>query len=338
LLSRVHRSFLRLAVFTSLIVFGFWGFVYALDLSAGHENVSSQIALMRSHLLLGGGGENDAIDTQGVARASSTYTTVGRAPARIETDSPVSEKQLASRVSGLEQQIDETDYQDNKKFKEQYRALESQSDDLDSLKSVTAQLQQTATGLPDQISQAGSQADARAGQAIGEAAAAKQMAQGVEQQINTKLKELENRAVAASQDANKAEAQASGIRTRTEKLETEVLNLTKQLEERTAELKNSSTKENEEQLARLDRLQRVAFASILSEIRANVDEMERRVDSSFYRFFNKGEARRDVDALKQRISGLASELRDLKGDQAKQLLDQLEELRNRAEQISARVK
>ncbi len=336
LLSRVHRSFLRLAVITVLLVFCFWGFVYAFDLSAGHENAPSQIALMRSHLLLGGAG--DASDSRGAVRVSSTYTTVGQAPAEIATDSRGSEKQLASRVSSLERQIDEDDYQDSKRFKEQYRVLQSQSNDLDSLKNLTAQLQQTTTGLPEQISQAGSQADARAGQAIGEAAAAKQMAQGVEQQINTKLKDLESRAAGASQDASKAEAQASGIRTRTEKLETEVLNLTRQLEERTAELKNSSTKENEEQLARLDRLQRVAFASILSEIRANVDEMERRVDSSFYRFFNKGEARRDVDALKQRISGLTSELRDLKGDQAKQLLDQLEELRNRAEQISARVK
>jgi chromosome segregation ATPase len=265
---------------------------------------------------------------------SSSYTTGGQ----IQTDSRESEKQLSSRVSGLEQQIDEADYQDNRRFKEQYRVLASQSNDLDSLKNLTSQLQQTTTGLPDQISQAGSQADARAGQAIGDAAAAKQMAQGVETQINTKLKELENRAASAAQDASNAEAQASGIRTRTEKLETEVLNLTKQLEERTAELKNSTSKESEEQLARLDRLQRVAFATILSEIRANVDEMERRVDSSFYRFFNKGEARRDVDALKGRITGLTNELRDLNGDQAKQLLDQLEELRNRVEQISARVK
>lgn len=334
LLSNVHRSFLRLAVFTVLFVFCFWGFVYALDLSAGHENVPSQIGLMRSHLLLGGSGQSDEVETQGAQRVSSSYTTVGR----VGTDSRGSESQLSSRVSGLEQQIDEADYQDNRRFKEQYRVLASQSNDLDSLKNLTSQLQQTTTGLPEQISQAGSQADARAGQAIGEAAAAKQMAQGVESQINTKLKELENRAASASQDASNAEAQASGIRTRTEKLETEVLNLTRQLEERTAELKNSTSKESEEQLARLDRLQRVAFATILSEIRANVDEMERRVDSSFYRFFNKGEARRDVDALKGRITGLTNELRDLNGDQAKQLRDQLEELHNRVEQISARVK
>lgn len=338
LLSNVHRSFLRLAVFTTLFVFCFWGFVYALDLSAGHENVPTQIALMRSQLLLGGSGEKDASDTQGAVRTSATYTTVGRPPVDREDGSQLSEKQLAARVGGLEQQIDEADYQDNRRFKEQYRVLASQSSDLNSLKSLTAQLQQTTTGLPEQISQAGSQADARAGQAIGDAAAAKQMAEGVEQQINAKLKELENRATGASQDASNAEAQASGVRTRTEKLETDVLNLTRQLEERTAELKNSSSKENEEQIARLDRLQRVAFASILSEIRANVEEMERRADSSFYRFFNKGEARRDIDALKQRITGLTNELREVSGDQAKQLLNQLDELRNRAEQISTRVK
>jgi hypothetical protein len=342
LLSRVHRSFVRLAVFTALLVFCFWGFVYALDLSAGNENVPSQIALMRSHLLLGGATGNDATDAQGAPRSSASYTTVGRTPVEAGASSRASEvatdKQLASRVNGLEQQVDEAGYQDDKRFKEQYKVLASQNDDLNSLKNMTAQLQQTTTGLPDQISQAGSQAEAKAGQAIGDAAAAKQMAQGVEQQINTKLKELENRATSASQDASNAEAQASGIRTRTEKLETEVLNLTRQLEERTAELKNSTTKESEEQLARLDRLQRVAFAAILSEIRSNVDEMERRVDSSFYRFFNKGEASRDVEALKQRIAGLANELRALSGEQAKQILDQLEALRNRVEQISARVK
>jgi archaellum component FlaC len=339
LLSRVHRSFVRLAVLTTLLVFCFWGFVYALDLSAGHESVPSQIALMRSHLLLGSSSDNGANDAQGTARLSSTYTTVGRTPVEAEYGPEIAtDKQLTSRVGGLEQQIDESNYQDNKRFKEQYKVLASQDNDLNSLKSLTAQLQQTTTGLPEQISQAGSQAEAKAGQAIGEAAAARQMAQGVEQQINTKLKDLENRASSATQDASNAEAQTSGIRTRTEKLETEVLNLTKQLEERTAELNNRSTKESEEQLARLDRLQRVAFAAILSEIRSNVDEMERRVNSSFYRSFNKGEASRDVEALKQRITGLTNEMRTLSGDQAKPILDQLEALANRVEQISARVK
>jgi len=33
ILSRVHRSFVRLAVFTSILVFGFWAVVYAIDLS-----------------------------------------------------------------------------------------------------------------------------------------------------------------------------------------------------------------------------------------------------------------------------------------------------------------
>jgi hypothetical protein len=344
LLAGAHRSFMRLAVFTVVFVFCFWAFVYLLDLSAGHENVPSQIALMRSHLLFGGSTKAEANDTPAnAAQSSSTYTTVGQSPDGSETDSREMEtatgaRKLDARVGGLEQQLDENDYQDNKKFKEQYKILASQNNSINSLKSLTAQLQQTTTGLPEQISQAGTQADAKAGQALGDAEAAKQMAQVVEQQINTKLKELENRAVTAAQDASNAEAQASGVRTRTERLEADVLNLTRQLEERTAELKKSTTKESEEQLARLDHLQRVAFAAILSEIRASADELESRVDSSFYRFFNKGEARRDVDALKQRIAGLTNELHDISSDQAKQLLAQLEELRNRVEQISARVK
>src|SRR5262245_52242481 len=54
LLSRVHRGFLRLAVFASLFVFAFWGVVYALDLTSEQVNPPSQVALMRSNLLFGG--------------------------------------------------------------------------------------------------------------------------------------------------------------------------------------------------------------------------------------------------------------------------------------------
>jgi hypothetical protein len=349
LLSRAHRAFMRLAVFTIIFVFCFWAFVYALDLSAGNENVSSQVALMRSHLLLGGSGEAKADETLNAsARASSTYATIGVAPVEIEnnsreavartTEPKEGQAAMAARIGGLERQLDEDDYKYGKSFKEQYKLLASQTTDINSLKNATAQLQQSTTGLPDQISQAGSQAEAKAGQALGDAAAAKQMAQTVEQQIASKLKELENRAASASQDASNAEAQASGVRTRTEKLETEVLNLTKQLEERTAELKNSTTKESEEQLARLDRLQRIAFSAIFSEVQASADEFESRLNSSFYRALNKGAARRDADALKQRIATIANELKDFNSDPAKQMLTQLEELRNRVEQLSARVK
>ncbi|MEN3335311.1 MAG: hypothetical protein V7641_4676 [Blastocatellia bacterium] len=331
LLSRVHRAFMRLAVSTLLFVFAFWAVVYAVELSSHRPNPTTQVALMRSFLLIGKESESDVIPTSGVP--SPTYTTVYRAPLATPANEPV-----AVRVAGVESQMDESDYQNDKRFKEQYRVLAATRNDVSSLQSTTAQLQQATTGLPQQISQVGSQAEARAGQAMGDAAAARQAAQTVEQQLSTKLKELEGRAARASEEVGRVEAQASGIGTRTEKLETDIISLTKQLEARTDELNNRTAKEREDQTARLAALQNIAFAGIVSELTASVDELERRVGSTIYRFFNKGEAQREVDGLRQRIAALANELNGLTSDQAKQTVAQLEQLRSRIDTIAARIK
>jgi phage-related minor tail protein len=134
------------------------------------------------------------------------------------------------------------------------------------------------------------------------------------------------------------EAQTSGIGTRTEKLETDIVSLTKQLEARTDELSSRTSKEREEQAARLAALQSVAFAGIVSELTASVDELDRRVGSNIYRFFNKGEAQREAEGLRQRIAALATELGSLTSDPAKQAVTQLEQLRTRVDEIAARVK
>ncbi|HKP13845.1 MAG TPA: hypothetical protein VJZ91_17115, partial [Blastocatellia bacterium] len=160
----------------------------------------------------------------------------------------------------------------------------------------------------------------------------------VEQQLSNKLKELEARAARASEEVGRVEAQASGIGTRTEKLETDIIGLTKQLEARTDELSNRTAKEREDQAARLAALQNVAFAGIVSEMTASVDELERRVGSNIYRFFNKGEAQREADALRQRVASLSTQLSGLTSDQAKQAAAQLEQLRSRIDEIAARIK
>jgi chromosome segregation ATPase len=286
---------------------------------------------MRSFLLFGKESESDVNPTS--SAASATYVTVHRAPVAAPAKEPV-----AARVAGVESQMDESDYQTDKRFKEQYRTMAATQNDVSSLKSATAQLQTTTTGLPQQISQVGSQAEAKAGQALGDAAAARQAAQTVEQQLSIKLKELEGRTARASEEVGRVEAQASGIGTRTEKLETDIIGLTKQLEARTDELSNRTAKEREDQTARLVALQNIAFAGIVSELTASVDELERRVGSSIYRFFNKGEAQREADALQQRITALANELSSFTSDQAKQTVAQLEQLRSRIDTIAARVK
>jgi hypothetical protein len=66
--------------------------------------------------------------------------------------------------------------------------------------------------------------------------------------------------------------------------------------------------------------------------------LERRVGSTIYRFFNKGEAQREADALRQRIAALAATLGGFSSEQAKQTVAQLEQLRRRVDEIASRVK
>ena len=329
LLSRVHRGFLRLAVFASLFVFAFWAVVYAMELTGERANPSSQVALMRTNLLFGGSPER-------VPGDASDGTRVGAADSRV-TPEGSREALLAARVGELEQALDEDDYQSEKKFKAQYRIIAAQRNELNSIKSATGQLEQT---LPGQISEMGSRvgaAEARAGEVIGQAEAARQTAEGVQKQLGAKLSEVETRATRAAEQVGKVEDQASLLATRTEALEKELDRRARQIEARTEELgeRTAGLKEREE---RVDRLQRAAFAAILAELKSGVDDLERRIASSFYRFFSKGEARRDADSLRHRITSLTNELRAMNTDQAKQFLEQLDELNKRFDQIAERIK
>ncbi|HEY3135758.1 MAG TPA: hypothetical protein VGL29_06890 [Blastocatellia bacterium] len=330
-LSRVHRGFLRLVVLTVVFVFAFWAVIYALELSSDHPNPNSQVALMRGNLPFGGSAERPPTDAASLNRAGAATL---REP---ERQSPSSgEGPLAARVRELEQTLDENDYQSDKKFKAQYRVIAAQRSELYALKSATGQLQ----GLPEQLTTIGSRvgaAEARAGEGFGQAEAARQAAEGVQKQLGSKLSEVETRATRASEQVGKVEDQASVLATRTEALEKELDRRARQIEARTEELgeRTAGLKEREE---RIDRLQRIAFAAIFGELKSNVDDLDRRLASSFYRFLSKGEARRDADSLRQRITSLTNELRAMNTDQAKQFIEQLDELGKRMDQISERIK
>jgi hypothetical protein len=330
LLSRVHRAFLRLAVFALLLVFAFWGVVYALDLTSEPANPSTQVALMRSNLFFGGSPDRSA------SEVPDQLSRAGAIDSRA-TGGSSRDALLADRVRELEQSLDEDDYQSEKKFKEQYKIIASQRSELNHLRSATGQLEQT---LPGQISDIGSRAtvaEARAGEGIGQAEAAKQAAESFQKQLGTKLTEVETRATRAAEQVGKVEDQASLLATRTEALEKELDRRARQIEARTEELgeRTAGLKEREE---RSDRLQRIAFAAIFAELKSDVDDLERRIAASFYRFFTKGDAKRDADSIRQRLSSLTNELRQMNTDQAKQFIEQLDELGKRLDQIAERAK
>lgn len=330
LLSRVHRAFLRMAVFTSVFVFLFWCVVYGLELTGKQTSPVSQVALMRSNLLFGGSSGRAGEDTANPVSTSSAVR-YDKQPDRNS-----SEGLLATRVRELEETLDENDYQSDKKFKQQYRIIAAERSELNSIKSATGQLQT----IPEQLSSIGTRvgaAEARAGEGVGQAEAARQTAEGFQKQLTAKLTEVEARAARAAEQVGKVEDQASVLATRTEALEKELDRRARQIEARTEELgeRTAGLKEREE---RMDRLQRIAFAGTLAELKSNVNELERRIASSFYRAFSKGEAKHDSDAIRERINSLSTELRQLNTDQAKQFIAQLDDLTKRLDQITARIK
>jgi hypothetical protein len=333
LLSGVHRAFLRMTIFASLLVFAFWGVVYAMDLTGERANPPSQSALMRSKLLVGGSSEPVA-----TTAADTLFRRISTDPRdTAQSGQTPRETLLTSRVQELAQTLDEEDYQSNKRFKEQYRIIASQRSELSSIKSATGQLQQT---LPDQISSVGSRvgaAEARAGEVMGQAEAARMAAENVQRQLGTKLSEVEARATRAGEQVGKVEDQASLLATRTEALEKELDRRARQIEARTEELgeRTAGLKERED---RVDRLQRVVFAAIVAELRFGADDLERRIASSFYRTLSKGEAKGDADSLRRRIAALTNELKGMNTDQAKQFIQQLDELGKRVDQIAEHIK
>jgi hypothetical protein len=331
LLSRVHRAFLRLVILTSIVVFALWCVVYAIELTGQRADPSSQVAFMRSNLLFGGSSNSQERSMNAVSGLSAASVRSAEQASGNAREGP-----LATRVRELEQTLDEGDYQSGKKFKEQYRIIAAQRSELNSIKNATGPLQT----LPEQLSSIGSRvgaAEARAGEGVGQAEAARQTAEGFQKQLTAKLSEVETRAARAAEQVGRVEDQASVLATRTEALEKELDRRARQIEARTEELgeRTAGLKEREE---RIDRLQRIAFAGIFAELKSNVDELERRIASSFYRAFSKGEAKRDSDSIRERINALANELRQLNTDQAKQFIAQLDDLTKRLDQITARIK
>ncbi len=347
LLARVHRSFVGLAVFTSIFVFCFWGVVYAIDLAAGHENAPSQTALMRSHLIFGGPADAGiTTDDQMVAEANDQVVEQHLDYAALPAQPPKGfapgsrEAALAARVVELELLLDEANYHTNKEFKQKDELIASQHNELDLLKNLTTQIQQTTSALPDQVADVNSRigaVEARAGQAASDVSVAKQQAEAMRDQLGAKIDDVEKRAARVADQIGEVEETASQLATRTDALEKELDERARQIEARTEELgeRTASLKEREEHL---NRLQGIAFAAILANIKTDVEGLEQRTSSTFYRLFNKGEARRDAEALSQRISSLKTRLREMNSEQANELTRQLEEYGKRIDAISERIK
>jgi hypothetical protein len=315
ILSRVHKSFLRIAVFACVFVFLFWIVIYTSAIASTPANPSSQLALMRSYIFF----------LSDDAEAS-----------RPATQSLVDATEPQTRLAAMEERVDEGEYQYTKKLEEQDRTIGNQISDIAQLKTFSMQFQQTTSTLPTQIAELSSRAstaEARVGEVMGQVSGVKQKADTLESQLATKIGQVETRATRASDQVGKIEEQASLLATRTEALEKELDRRARQIEARTEELGERTAALNERE-DRIARFQRIAFRAILSGITSDIDELDRRSQSGS----SRAEVQRHGDALGQRIDAMIKELGEINTDQSKQFIDQLNGLKKRLDEILARGK
>lgn len=333
ILSRVHRHFVGRAIFTSIFVFAFWAVVYAIDLSSGNENVASQVDLMKNYLLVSGppstGQQTSADLDQPVVQESANVTGAAKRE-------PTPAEAILLRIAELERRLDDAEYEGSKKIKDQDRLIADQRREIDFLKNITSQLEP----LPEQLTEIGSRVgstESRADALSGEVAAAKVQAEGVEKKLTTQLTEVESKATRAADEAGKAEEQASVLATRAEALEKELDRRASQIEARTEEL-GERTASLKESGAKLDQLQQAALAGVVAGLKADVENLDARTRSAFYRFFYKGQARHEAESLRRRLSQMTAELAKLDAEHANSAVEQLEQLTAQLETIEKRIK
>jgi hypothetical protein len=357
ILSRVHRSFITLSVSAVILAFALWGVVYAASLGSANEDVGSQTALMRDYLIFGGysgepadaglvavGASNEDA-APGQEQPPFNYASMAIWPPAIGGDSALPKGQAASsilnaRLLDVEQRLDDNDFDTAKKIKDLNRLVISQAGQIETLRILSQQMQQSATPLPQQLQDLDARtaaAEDRAAQALGDVAAAKQQVAGLDKQVSAKVEEADSKATHAAEAAAKVAEDTSTLMTRAEALEKELDRRARQIEAQTEELGNRTTslKTREDEL---NKLESIAFGSILSEMREETQDLDKRSQSSIYRVFNKGEARQLVQSLQRRIGEMAVALTQMKSKETQTYLTQLDELSKQVEAISKRVK
>lgn len=315
LFSSIHRHYLRLSVLAACSTFALWAAVYGAGLAPGRENPHSQSELIQQYLFFAGSDE-----------------------AQPNASADPKEAQLAARLQGLERQLEEAQYESASKFKEQGRQLLSQRSDIEHLKGLTSQLQQTTSPLPQQLAELSAKAgetEIKTGQLAGEINAAKQQVEGAEKRLSARVVDVEGRVARLASQAANIEDQAAALRAKAESLEKELDRRASQVEARTEEL-GERTVELKEENQRLDQLQRIAIAAILSQIEAEADSLDKKTDSLWYRLFNRGSARRELANLRQRTNSLGESLKQM-GPAAGPFLEKLQEIGRKLDQIGRKL-
>lgn len=340
-LGRAHRDFLRVTVFSSAFLFLILGAVYASGLSGSQQPGPSSLTTLERRYILFAGKDETPTDEEAfaVAPADISYAGVPSVLALKGSGNDVTNI-LVRRITELENRLDDEDYDTSKKFGNQGKLIASAETDIQSLRGQSSQMELMLQPLPQQLEDVGSRAasaEQRAGQALGEATTASQKSDTLDQRLTGRIDTVEAKATRASEDAGRVEDETSTLATRTDSLEKELDRRAHQIEAQTLELgkRTSDLKERQDEFGRIER---VALTSILSDMTAQVDQLDVQTHSVMFRIFNKKEARQRAAMLDQRIKQLYAGLFMTTSPDTKPFMADLLKLRERVQEINSRIK
>ena len=359
LLSRVHRSYIRGVVAVSIVVLGAWS-LWLASRSESTRPVATQSALMGRFVAVPGS-ERPFGSGVSIGAGASTGQLTGAAvsvPASgapqgfvggtgdpstavdLDGDGVPDERPanpLEARLSAIQKQIDDSDYEFRKKFKTTAALLEAYKKEIDTLKNENARLNQTASGLTTLTSGISGRIASAEGQARSASISATE-AREYASQLGTNLESLSATVddhVRSLEQADRAlEGRADEQQSTTEAIASDLDTTSREMQARTERLGERATDlaERTEQIAGL---QRTMYAALIGEYDRQVSAIEQKADFRMYRMFNKKEGRSTIDDLRRRLQSVrAAMLAGSVEPDARNVIRYLEALQSRLNRIA----
>lgn len=360
MLSRVHRSYVRNVLVVTVVVLGGWA-IWLASRSDTARPVATQSALMGRFVAIPGG-ERPLGSGVSVGAGSAPGTVTGAALPVAAAGGPAGfsggtgDPSLAvdsngdgipderpansteARLAEIQKQIDDSDYEFRKKFKATAALLDVYKKEIDTLKAQNARLEQessslmsTTGGLTSRLASAEGQARSASVTAADAQAYARDLGSNVE----TLAASVDDHVRAFTQKDAALDKRADDLQSSTDMIAADLDTSSRDLQARTERLGERATDlaERSEQIAGL---QRTMYSALIGEFERQVDALDQKASSRFYRMFNKKDGRAAAADLRRRIQNVRALLATSTDPDAQSIMNQLVALQDRLTPIAAR--
>lgn len=356
LFARVHRSYVRAVLATSVIVFGALVILLASRPQPARP-MATQNALMHRFVALPSSGPSAA--PAGAAPSGvGPIATASPLPANTagafqggtgdpnlavdaDGDGLADERPLPpleARLAALQKRVDDSEYDVRKRFKTTATLLEAYRREIDALRAQNAQLEQRQGELLGTTSALGSRISATEGQIRGASQAAAE-ARGRAEAVDARVADL---ADSFEERTESLDRRAGALEKRDDEIQSTVDAVAADLDEKSTELRARTERLGEratdlaERAEQIAELQRTAYTALVDEFNRQIDSLDRRSHSRLYRMFNKKEARAQLADLRRRIQLVRSKLRDAGDADSLDIDKQLVEIQERIGPVEER--